>query len=115
MKINRYLLFPVLLISCSSHASDGKNAAKNENRCAEKCIKFAQKLGSDVVNHFNPKDYSLRSQAVDAYKKQFMRIGEDYHNDMDVAKIQKSKLRGKDIDCQERFALWGQGIVMYLI
>ena len=108
MKKILYLLFPVLLISCSSPESDGKKAAKNENRCAEKCIESAQKLESDFVNHFNPKDYSLRSQAVDAYKKQFKRIGEDYHKDVDAAKIQKSKLKGKyanDYKKMERFEI----------
>jgi len=90
-----YLLLFALLISCSSPERDGKKAARNQNRCAEKCIESAQKLESDFVNHFNPKNYSLRSQAVDAYKKQFKRIGENYYQDMDAAKIQKSKLKGK--------------------
>lgn len=84
-----------LLISCSSPESDGRKAARNENRCAENCIESAQKLESDFVNHFNPKDYSFRSQAVEEYKKQFKKIGEDYYRDIDAAKIQKSKLKGK--------------------
>ena len=108
MKIILYLLFPILLVSCSSPERDGKEAAKNENRCAENCIESAQKLESDFVNHFNPKKYSLRSQAVDAYKKQFKRIGEDYYKDMDAAKIQKSKLKGKyanDYKKMERFEI----------
>lgn len=95
MKKIIYSLFSVLLISCSSPESNGKKAARNENHCAENCIESVQKLESDFVNHFNPKDYTFRSQAVEAYKKQFKQIGADYYRDIDAAKIQKSKLKGK--------------------
>lgn len=95
MKRILYPLLFVLLLSCSTPESDGRKIARNENRCAENCIESVQKLESDFVNHFNPKDYTFRSQAIEVYKKQFKMIGEDYYRDIDAAKIQKSKLKGR--------------------
>lgn len=95
-----------LLVSCSSPEMDGRKAAKEENRCSEKCIEAIQKLESEFVTDFDPRSYTRRSEAITVYKKEFERIGDDYRKGLDAVAIQKSKLKGKyanDYKKMERF------------
>lgn len=98
MKHILYSLLVILFISCASPESDGREAARDENRNAENCIESIQKLESDFVTNFNPADYSCRSQAIEAYKNLLNKIADNYFHGIDAAEIQKSKLKGKYAD-----------------
>lgn len=94
--MNRLLLTAfIVLVSCSSPEGDGRMAAKNENDCAESCIESIQRLEYKFVNDFTPQTYTYRSEAIEAYNREFRKIAEDFNQDLDEAAIRKSKLKGK--------------------
>ncbi len=97
MKKVLYTLITLLAVACSSHSPsrDGRAAAEAVNRCATDLLQAAQKLESDFVSAFNPASYTLRYEALEAYKKDFKELGDNFRRSLDEARIQASKLKGQ--------------------
>lgn len=96
----------VLLVSCSSPKSDGEQAASQENKCAQAYIEQVQKFETDFVRQFNPGNYTLRSEAVDSYKKELRKIGEKYRQELEEAEARSRTLQvqhAENADYQAKF------------
>lgn len=89
------IILLIALSSCSSPAGDGRQAAKNENHCAEKCLDAVRKLDSDFVDHFDSGRYTYRSQAVESYWTQYKKIMDDYESSLDVVRSKNKELQGR--------------------